>query len=308
VELHEQVKTTFGLRENMRVRFVYIFALYFLEFITLSNVRGNPAAEPNFVVATMRVQPKTWDKDHNFALLERYAREAAKNGAKLVVTCEGFLDGYTSNSKFVPDVTRERFVEICEPLDGLWLKRVCDLAREVKLFVSVGFAERDGKATYNSVVVISPAGKIVLHYRKTHVIDEPFNTPGNEFPVSKTEIGTFGALICYDRRFPEVPRIMALKGARILLVPSYGTDPKRNEGLLQTRAWENSVWIVYVRQNQALIINPSGRIIARDKDQGDELVLARIDLGGEQGTLEIFNRRSPEIYRELLQIHTPQRH
>jgi predicted amidohydrolase len=89
------------------------------------------------------------------------------------------------------------------------------------------------------------------------------------------------------------------------LLPSYGTEPKRNEGLLQTRAWENGVWIVYVRQNQALVINPSGRIIARDKGQGDELVLTSIDLGGEQGTLEIFNRRSPETYHELLEIHTP---
>jgi hypothetical protein len=64
---------------------------------------------------------------------------------------------------------------------------------------------------------------------------------------------------------------------------------------------------VYVRQNQALVINPSGKIVARDKGQGDELILARIDLGGEKGTGEIFERRSPELYRELMEHQVPVR-
>jgi predicted amidohydrolase len=262
---------------------------------------------PSFVVAAMRVEPRPWDKPHNFELLERYATEAAKKSSRLVVTCEGFLDGYTSNPKFAPGLTRERFVAYGEPLDGPWLKRVADLARHLKIFISIGFAERNGETMYNSVVVFSPEGKNVLHYSKTHLIDEPFNTPGNDFPVASTQLGTLGALICYDRRFPEVSRILALKGARILLLPSYGSEPERNEALLRTRAWENGVWVVYVRQSEAMVINPSGKIIARDKGAGDELVLARIDLGGEQGTGEILNRRSPEIYHELLEIQRPRK-
>jgi predicted amidohydrolase len=269
--------------------------------------RADVAAEANFVVAAMRVQPKQWDKAYNFELLERYAQSAVKEGATLLVTCEGFLDGYTSNPKFTPGVTREQFFEFGEPLDGPWLKRVGELARGLKIHISIGFAERDGEDMHNSVAVFSPAGEVVLCYSKTHCLDEPFNTPGNEFPVAATELGKLGALICYDRRFPEVPRILALKGAQILLIPAYGRDGERNEALLRTRAWENSVWVVYVRQNQALVINPSGKIIARDKGEGDELVLARIDLGGEQGTGEIYERRSPEIYRELVELHRPER-
>lgn len=264
-------------------------------------------AEPDFVVAAMRVQPKQWDKEHNFAVLERYARSAAQQGASLVVTCEGFLDGYTSNRKTVPDMTRERFFAIGEPLEGPWLKRIGNLARELSIYVSVGFAERRDDNMHNSVAVFSPAGEIVLHYSKTHIIDEPYNTPGNAFPVAATNLGTLGALICYDRRFPEVPRILALKGAQVLLIPAYGKDGERNEALLRTRAWENSVWVVYVRQDQALVINPSGKIIARDTGQGDELVYARIDLGGEQGTGEIYERRPPNIYRELLEFDKPAR-
>jgi predicted amidohydrolase len=265
------------------------------------------AAEPDFVVAAMRVQPKPWDKAHNFALLERYAKEAAEQGATLIVTCEGFLDGYTSNPKHAPGVTRERFFEFGEPLDGPWLKRVGELARELKIYISIGFAERDGDDMRNSVAVFSPAGQVVLRYSKTHSIDEPYNTPGDTFPVAATDLGKLGALICYDRRFPEVPRILALKGAQILLIPAYGRDGERNEALLRTRAWENSVWVVYVRQNQALVINPSGKIMARDKGEGDELVFARIDLGGEKGTGEIYERRSPGIYHELVELHSPDR-
>jgi hypothetical protein len=65
------------------------------------------------------------------------------------------------------------------------------------------------------------------------------------------------------------------------------------------------VWVVYVRQNQALVINPSGKIIARDIGEGDELVLARIDLEGEKGTGEIYERRSPELYREIVELENP---
>jgi predicted amidohydrolase len=294
-------------KKTMRSSLITIFAFFMSILPTESMIRADATVQPNFIVAAMRVQPKQWDKAHNFALLERYAKDAAQAGAKLVVTCEGFLDGYTSNPKFAPGVTREQFFEFGEPLDGPWIKRVTDLARELKIHISLGFAERDGDEMHNTVAVLSDSGDVVLRYSKTHCIDEPFNTPGNEFPVAATRLGKLGALICYDRRFPEVPRILALKGARILLIPAYGRDGERNEALLRTRAWENSVWVVYVRQNQALVINPSGKIVARDKGQGDELVFARIDLGGEQGTEEIFERREPAIYRELVELHLPDR-
>ena len=290
----------------MRIQLIAIVGLA-AALVMVTGASAEPGGEPEFVVAAMRVEPKKWDKEYNFGLLERYAREAAARGAKMVVTCEGFLDGYTSNPKRTPGVTREQFFEFGEPLDGPWLKRVGDLARELKIYISIGFAERDGDDMHNTVAVFSPAGEIVLRYAKMHTLDEPFNTPGDDFPVAATDLGTLGALICYDRRFPEVPRILALKGARILLIPAYGRDGERNEALLRTRAWENSVWVVYVRQSQVLVIKPNGKIIARDKGAGDELVFARIDLSGEKGTGEIFERRSPEIYRELVELHLPDR-
>ncbi|MCA9232195.1 MAG: carbon-nitrogen hydrolase family protein [Planctomycetales bacterium] len=259
----------------------------------------------SFQVAAMRVQPRRWDKAHNFALLEQYAQQAATQGAQLVVTCEGFLDGYTSNVKRNPELTKEKLLESGEPIDGPWIQKIGALAIRLKLFLAVGFAERNGQQMFNSVVVVSPAGKIVLHYSKTHTAGELFNTPGTHLPVSQTSIGTLGALICYDRRFPEVSRILALKGAQVLIIPAYGTDGERNEALLRTRAWENSVWVVYVKQNQALIIKPNGTIVARDKGDGDQLVFAQIEIDDDVGSGDILQRRSPEFYREIIELESP---
>ncbi len=260
------------------------------------------ARPTSFVAAAMRVQPTRWDKSHNFDLLKKFATDATLQGAELVVTCEGFLDGYTGNAKLTPGLTREQYLEIGEPIDGPWMKRVAELASALKVYLAVGFAERRDQQMYNSVVVYSPAGESALHYSKTHTKGEIFNTPGTHFPVAETRLGTLGALICYDRRFPEVPRILALKGAQVLILPAYGTDGERNEALLRTRAWENSVWVVYVKQNQALIINPSGKIVARDAGDHDQLVLATIEIGDNVGTGDILEHRPPEFYREIIEL------
>jgi len=257
---------------------------------------------PSFLVAGMRVLPKRGDKAHNFSLLEKYAHQAARQGVKLVVTCEGFLEGYTGNRKIAGEITRQEYLKTCEPVDGPWMKKIAQLADELNIYLSVGFAESREQNVYNSVVVYSPTGEIVLHYSKWHTKGEPFNTPGSRLPVVTTEVGTLGTLICYDRQFPEVPRILALKGADILLIPAYGRDGDRNEALLRTRAWENSVWVVYVKQNQALIINPSGKIIARDHGDKDQLVLARIELDENVGTGDILERRSAGLYREIIEL------
>lgn len=255
-----------------------------------------------FIAGAMRVQPKRWDKQHNFALLTKYAEAAVAANASLLVTCEGFLDGYTGNASHAPEMTREKYFDIGEPINGPWMHRIADLAAEKKLFLSVGFSERRGDQMFNSVAVFSPTGKLVLHYSKTHTKGEAFNTPGSHFPVARIDIGMLGALICADRLYPEVSRILALKGAQLLLLPAYGSDGELNEALLRTRAWENSAWIVYAKQDQALIINASGMIVARDRGKGDELVLARVELREKMGDGDILHRRDPAIYREILEL------
>ena len=258
------------------------------------------AASISFTVAGMRVMPERWDKEANFAKLDRYAREGKERGATLVVTPEGFLEGYVGNTWANPSTSAERYRAATEGIDGPLMTRVRSLARELKIYLSVGFAESRGGNAYNSTVVFSPTGDVTLHYSKMHTAhDEPFNTKGVEFPVAETPLGRWGALICYDRRLPETARILAIKGAQLLLVPAWGSSDEMNDALMRTRAFENSIWVAFVHPERCLFIDPRGKVIAKDRGEGDELVTARIELDERVGRGPIQDRR-PELYREIL--------
>ncbi|MCC7499274.1 MAG: carbon-nitrogen hydrolase family protein [Bryobacterales bacterium] len=258
------------------------------------------AGDISFNVAGLRVMATEWDKEANFAKLDRYARIAASRGAQVVATPEGFLEGYVANIKRVTDLTPERYMAVAEPINGPLLTRVRNLARELRIFLLIGFAEkREGKA-YNSLVVFSPAGEIVTHYSKTHTArDEPFNTQGTVFPVVDTPLGRWGTLICMDRQLPETSRILAIKGAQLILVPAWGSHGEMNDTMMRTRAYENGVWVVFIHPRRCLFIDPTGKIIAQDTPgDEDQVVMAKIELDKRVGSGPIRFRR-PEIYKEI---------
>lgn len=259
------------------------------------------AGNLSLVVAGLKVTPERWDKERNLAKLDHYAREAAAQGAQLVITPEGFLEGYVGNQKANPELTREKYFATGESMDGLLLNRVRSLARELKIYLSLGFAERRGAAMFNSMAVFSPDGEVALHYSKEHNDDdEPFNTLGTELNVAATPLGKWGALICYDRQLPETARILSIKGAQLIIVPAWGGYGDMNEAMMRTRAFENSVWIAFVHPKSCLMIDPKGDVVARDHSSGDEIVKARIEFDGRIGRGAIRSRR-PEIYRDILQ-------
>ncbi|MEX2261392.1 MAG: carbon-nitrogen hydrolase family protein [Bryobacteraceae bacterium] len=257
-------------------------------------------AEDSFTVAALRLMPKRWDKQANLEKLEKYARQAAAQGGEVIVTPEGFLEGYVGNDKANKDLTRERYFAVGEPIDGPMIRKIRALAAELNVYLVIGFAEKRGEEMLNSVAVISPKGEIVARYSKTHTADdEPFNTKGVEFPVVDTPFGRWGALICMDRQLPETSRILALKGSQMILVPAWGMNNETNEIMMRTRAYENSVWVVFVHPERVMVIDPGGKIVAQDSRNGDEAVLAKIRLDGRVGRGPIRHRR-PEIYGELL--------
>jgi predicted amidohydrolase len=266
----------------------------------LALAAGLHAAPISFTVAGLRVTPERWDKEANFAKLVKYAHEAKARGATFVITPEGFLEGYVANTHANPDTTEQRYRGIGEGIDGPLITRVRALARELKIYLLVGFAEARGGLMFNSAVIFSPAGDVTLHYSKMHnAHDEPFNTKGAEFPVAETPLGRLGALICYDRRLPETARILAIKGVQFLAVPAWGGYDEMNDALMRTRAFENSVFVAFVHPKRCLFIDPRGKVIAKDRGEGDELVTARIELDDRVGRGPINDRR-PELYREIL--------
>jgi len=253
-----------------------------------------------FIIAGMGVMPKAWDKEANFKTLERYAREAAAAGAKMIVTPEGFLDGYTSNARLRKTTyTREKYFAIGETIDGPMMQRVIQLARELEMYIAIGFAERRGDKMYNTLAIFDPTGELVLRYSKTHSPGEIDTTKGAEFPVAATKLGKMGAMICYDRRLPEVARILAVKGAKLFVVPAYGSDSKiESETIMRIRAFENSAYVAWVNPTRTLIIDPEGNVLAGKVGTEDKLVMAKIDLDFEdEGNLP---DRVPQLYRELI--------
>ncbi|MGH9842188.1 MAG: carbon-nitrogen hydrolase family protein [Blastocatellia bacterium] len=253
----------------------------------------------SLTVAGLSLTPEPWNKQANLAKLEKYVRQAAGMGAQLVVTPEGFLEGYVGNQGRSPGLTREKYFSVGEEIDGPMLTRVRDLARELKIYLQVGFAERRGDKMYNSTVIFSDKGEIALHYSKTHTADdEPFNTKGTEFPVAATPWGRWGALICFDRQMPETARILALKGVRLILVPSWGSYNEMNDVMMRVRAYENGVWLAFVHPKRCLIIDPRGTIVAQNTGQDDQIVTAKI----YPNTIRRFllDQRRPELYGDIL--------
>jgi predicted amidohydrolase len=176
---------------------------------------------------------------------------------------------------------------------------VAELAHQLRIFLGVGFAELRGGEMFNSVAVFSPEGALLSVYAKTHTADdEPFNTKGSDFSVVDTPLGRWGALVCMDRQLPEASRILALRGAQLLLVPAWGMTGELNDAMMRVRAYENGVHLAFVHPRRCLIIDPAGTILAQDHGAGDEVVTAGITL--RTPGLGPIRRRRPELYGELV--------
>jgi N-carbamoylputrescine amidase len=118
--------------------------------------------------------------------------------------------------------------------------------------------------------------------------------------VAETALGKIGSLICYDRRLPETARVLAVKGAQLLLVPAWGTYNELNDALMRTRAFENSVWVAFVHPRRVLLIDPRGKVVAENDGERDQVVYGEVVLDERVGSGPIRDRK-PEIYRELFQ-------
>ena len=275
-----------------------------LAFLGLTITAAALAGDLSFKVAGLRVMPKRWDKQGNLAKFERHARDAARQGAQVIITPEGFLDGYVGNDSILDKgVTREKYLTLGETLEGPSLKRVRHLARELKVHIVFGFPERDPEtpdSLYNALVVYRPDGTLIEHYRKSHILDERFNAEGSKLSVFDTVFGRWGTLICYDRQLPETARVLALKGAQFILVPSYGGYGDMNTAMMRTRANENSVYVAFVHPKRCLFIDPRGNIIAQDDPQGgDQVVMTEIRLDHERMRKGAIRHRKPAMYGAL---------
>ncbi len=166
--------------------------------------------------------------EENVARIDTLIREAAKRGARIILTPELF------EGRYFPQTEDEQAFDLAAPLDGHpMVARMRSLAAELEVVLPVSFFERAGQNYYNSLVTIDADGTALGVYRKSHIPDGPgyeekfYFRPGDTgFRVWNTRHGRIGAGICWDQWFPEAARSMALQGAEVLLYPTaIGSEP-----------------------------------------------------------------------------------
>jgi len=179
----------------------------------------------------------------NVALVERLVREAAAQGAQVILPSELFEGIYFCREE------KDAFFDWAKPVEGHpTIARFQALAKELGVVIPVSFFERDGHAFYNSLAMVDADGTLLGLYRKSHIPDGPgyeekfYFRPGNTgFKVWDTRFGKLGVGICWDQWYPECARAMMLMGAEILLYPTaIGTEPE-NPDLDTKDLWQRAM-------------------------------------------------------------------
>ena len=173
--------------------------------------------------------------------------------------------------------TGKEYVDVAERIPGPTTERLGAFARKRNSYVAAGIYERDGAAVYNTAVLIDRQGRVAGKYRKVYLAREDIEgglTPGNDYPVFETDFGKVGMMICWDQRYADPARALAMRGAEIILLPIWGGDL----ALGKARAIENHVFLAssgYDYPSQ--ILSPDGETIAVAEKQGTAAI-ATIDL------------------------------
>jgi predicted amidohydrolase len=260
-------------------------------------------ADIAFTVASLKVMPVLGDKAGNYARFEKLAREAAARGADLIVTPEGYLDGYAGGGpKQYPNMDRAKLAALAEPIDGPAAQRAAALARELHVHVIFCFTEKRGAKLHNTAAIFAPDGSLVGRYSKSHIAGGEIYDAGDELPVFNTALGRMGVLICFDRQPPENARTLALRGAQFIVVPAYGKKSTvvDEDIMLRTRALENGIYVIYTSPRNAFVADPVGEISGQERSNTDGLVFGRIVLDARIGDRNSIKVRRPELYGELV--------
>jgi predicted amidohydrolase len=259
----------------------------------------------------------TPDKARNLATADRLVRRAADDGAELVVLPEKWsVLGRGSDLRAG-----------AEPLDGPAVTWARDVARELGLDLVAGsVAERVAgeDKLRNTSLHIGPDGEIRAAYRKVHMFDvevdgttyreSDHDQPGDEVVLSATAGGVeLGLTVCYDLRFPELYRILAVRGARVITVPAAFTVPTTHdhwEVLVRARAIEDQAFVIAANQigehvdglrsgGRSMIVDPWGLVLAQAPDQ-ETAIVADLDLDRQadiRRRLPSLANRRPSAYR-----------
>ncbi|MFO1504338.1 MAG: N-carbamoylputrescine amidase [Steroidobacteraceae bacterium] len=276
-----------------------------------------------------------WDRQQNIDRAEALVRQAARDGAQVILLQELFETPYFCIEQ------DSRHLRLATTLaENPAVARMRKLARELSVVLPVSWFERAGNAYFNSIAIVDADGEVLGVYRKAHIPngagyqEKTYFSPGDTgFRVWTTRYGRLGAGICWDQWFPESARIMALMGAELLLYPTaIGSEPppalpvnsrdhwRRTQ---QGHAAANLMPLVASNRHgverslqdpqnlhlrfygSSFIADATGALVAEAAEDHDAVLLAEFDLA-ELAELRdnwfVFRDRRPDLYGPLLTL------
>ncbi len=257
-------------------------------------------------VALIQMDIALGDVAANRAKAQALIAEGLARGAELIVLPEMWTTGYQ-----LADIHL-----LAEPENGPTVTMLRQTARENGVEIIAGsIAEAAGGKVYNTAYAIGKDGGIVAKYRKIHLIglmdEEKYISRGETKCLFPLSFGLSGMIICYDLRFTELPRTLALAGCQVLFVPAEWPAVRGSHWLALNiaRAIENQLYVIAVNRvgsdignlffGHSLIVNPWGEILVEGSATGEEVLVTDVDfaVGAEiRSRIPVFADRRPECY------------
>ncbi|MGX9181642.1 carbon-nitrogen hydrolase family protein [Mesorhizobium sp. BHbdii] len=286
-----------------------------------------------FQVSLAQIEIVALDPDSNRGRILEIAEAEAASGSRLILFPELAITGYVE--PLVPGTPvglglagfrdyAARLHEASETLEGPTISDLATIARQHDSHIVIGMALRDalisGRLT-NASVLIGPDGASCV-YHKVHLWqnEKLLFAAGQDFPVATTPIGRIGMQVCYDIRFPEATRALALLGAEVVTNVWASFRPENEDPLdaaqfhhrVFTRAQENGVYFLSCNRvgvqsghcflGNSVVAAPDGRIVASADSESEEVLRAKIDLEEViryRSFFNLWNDRRPYLYGSL---------
>ncbi|EIJ2230757.1 TPA: N-carbamoylputrescine amidase [Vibrio parahaemolyticus] len=270
---------------------------------------------------------KSWDLEDNLAKAKNAIREAAQNGANVILPQELFAAPYFCKKQ------EAKYFELAEETANSHLiQEMSELAKELGVVIPVSYFEKAGNTFFNSLVMIDADGTVLDNYRKSHIPDGPgysekyYFSPGDTgFKVWQTKFGKFGAGICWDQWFPELARSLALHGAEAIFYPTaIGSEPQDPtldsrdhwQRTMQGHSAANLVPVIASNRvgtevddgiettfyGSSFITDHTGAKIAEAPREGETIIYAEIDLAATAKARHawgLFRDRRPDLYTSV---------
>ncbi len=202
---------------------------------------------------------------------------------------------------------------------GRYLERIGQFCRSHACYVAGGTLTCRENRYYNTALLQDPDGQVIASYDKTHLPRQPENgesqflTPGDDLPVFDTPLGRIGFLICWDILFPETFEVLALKGAELIIHPTFGHAEEWSDILVRCRCRDWSVpLVVSMWGGNACIVDPEGNLAAHTGRHPDTVAVATLTLNAPRRFLymtdtarQLRDERRPELYTRIANRNTP---